>query len=99
MSFYQGRWINKTRKPHQCWWCGERIEAGAAAHCAAGINSDGEFWSGHAHPECQAACDSMPYDDEGFDAYGFARGSTSDKGPPMFSPDYRGDIAAAKEQP
>lgn len=93
MSFHSGRWINKTRKIHSCCWCGKRIEVGSAASYAAGV-FEGDFWSGHYHPECQAAQDSMSYSDlmDGWCPGDFARGRTDDEFnlPPIFSPDYRG---------
>lgn len=93
MSLFTSRWIKATRKDHQCWWCGYRIEAGSAAHYAAGVGSDG-FTHGHAHPECQAAIDSIPYGElcDGWIMGDFARGRTDDdrEQPPQFSPDYRG---------
>lgn len=91
MSFYSQSWIKATRKQHCCWWCGKRIEIGSPASYAAGMGMD-DFWSGHAHPECQAAIDSMPYDGEGFEMHEHARGRQDDdfQAPPQFSTDYRG---------
>lgn len=54
-----------TRKPHRCVWCDEMIETGKRAMSHAST-VDGDFHSGHMHPECWAAwpfaekdCDGM----------------------------------------
>lgn len=100
MSFSSHRWIKKTAKTHYCWWCGKRIEAGSAAAYFAGMY-EGDFNSGHSHPECKAALDSLPHDPDGYEFYSFARGRTDDdsKAPPQFSPDYRGMINNERPTP
>lgn len=93
MSFYSSRWIQKTRKPHQCQWCAKRIEVGSVTKYASGV-FEGDFWAGHFHPECAAANDSQTYDErlEGFSPGECARGRTDDDGEsgPEFSAEYRG---------
>ncbi len=102
MSFFSSRWIKKTRKQHECWWCGTKIEAGSVAHYASGLGCEGDFSSGHAHPECQAAIDSMPYNElcDGWFPGDFARGRTDDETslPAQFSADYRGRQRAIDSQ-
>lgn len=91
-------WVKKTRKNHRCGWCGTRIEAGSAASHSSGV-SDGDFWSDHYHPECQAAIDSSETNqslrDDLYDGWipgDWARGRTDDDfgNAPQFSADYRG---------
>lgn len=93
MSFNSSRWIKSTRTRHHCWWCNEVIPVGSAAKYVAG-KWQGDFNDCHAHPECQAAFDSLPYDEltEGWLPGDHARGRTDDehRQPPQFSPDYRG---------
>ena len=92
MSFHRSRWIAKTRKPHYCDWCNKMIEPGSSAQYNSGV-FEGDFFSGHRHPECSAACDSLPYYDlaNGWSPGDFSRGRTDDKKlPPVFSADYRG---------
>lgn len=93
MSFCSEKWIKSTRKPHSCWWCDQRIEAGSAAHYAIG-QIEGDLSYGYAHPECQAAIDSLPTDElaDGWMPGDYARGRADDEHgqPPQFSPDYRG---------
>lgn len=47
--------IIKTRKPHECTWCGEKIDKGAEAVAWTCFN-DGTAWTCRLHPECNAAC-------------------------------------------
>lgn len=92
MSFYRKKWIKATRMAHRCWWCGVTIEKGARSSYACGMGED-DFWSGHTHPECQAAIDSIPYDGEGYGLYEHSRGRTDDEhADPEFSPDYCGNL-------
>jgi hypothetical protein len=93
MSCYSSRWIKKTRKPHSCLWCDKRIETGSAAYHASGV-FEGDFWSGHHHPECAAAIDSQTWQErqDGYSPGECARGRTDDdrESGPAFSAEYRG---------
>jgi hypothetical protein len=44
----------KTRKPHRCEWCAERIETGETVPYRA-YHFDGELQQGWMHSECKAA--------------------------------------------
>ena len=71
----------KVRKPRSCEWCSERIEAGEQANYRAYV-FDGDFMSGHMHPECHQAMLDYPYQADLADGWvpgDFARGSTSDE--------------------
>jgi len=46
--------IKATKKPHRCLCCHQRIEAGSPANYFA-QKYDGEFHSGHMHPDCRNA--------------------------------------------
>jgi hypothetical protein len=68
-DFGDGNWI-KTRKPHRCEWCGQRIEVGANAYHYKGMY-DGEWQDWRMHEECQddyaLNCDGeefSPFDNE-----------------------------------
>lgn len=54
MSFYRENEIAKTRKKHFCLGCEKSIQEGQTATYCAGM-SDGDFWSGHFHPDCRKA--------------------------------------------
>jgi hypothetical protein len=42
-----------ARKSHRCWYCGESIAVGEHYLYRCGTNY-GDFWTMHAHPECDA---------------------------------------------
>lgn len=42
----------KTRKPHECRLCGEKIGPGEVAICRSGFDGDGP-WTIYLHPECE----------------------------------------------
>lgn len=97
MSFHREKWIKATRKLHTCWWCGQNIEAGLC------IEGDGIF-TGHAHPEFQAALDSKSWHDDwpdGIEEHAYARGRIDDdrKAPPQFSTEYRGYVFPDRPKP
>lgn len=46
----------KAKKPYQCFWCGERIEAGEV-HAKWAGTFEGDFHSDRFHEECNKACD------------------------------------------
>jgi len=53
----------KTRKPHRCRLCGERIDVGESVHSWSSIEP-GEGWMrGYAHPECYAETEDWDDDD------------------------------------
>lgn len=66
MSFYSSRTVKAVQKNHRCDWCGEHILKGESAIYHVGTH-DGDFFSGHMHPECHPACGEYcrknPYDD------------------------------------
>lgn len=90
MSFYTGRWIKATRKPHCCDWCAQRIEKGSRAFYSAGV-WEGDFFAGHRHQECHHAQNHANRDDlmNGWMPGDYARGRTDDDfdAPPMFDAD------------
>lgn len=57
--------IKKTKKKHRCIWCGGLIEAGQPAHVSAWI-WEGDFQTGHYHPECWSALNRSEYSEDGF---------------------------------
>lgn len=75
--FNHNRAITKTRKPHNCVWCGEHIPVGSPTQFHSGT-FEGDFYSGHMHPECHRAWADAPYDlhGEGFCPGDFKRGTT-----------------------
>lgn len=85
-------WIKCTRKEHPCTWCNERIPKGSAAQSFATV-WEGDFNSGHFHPECAAAVDAVAARDGYWECCGDeARGRTDGdrRAPPMFLDTYRG---------
>jgi hypothetical protein len=65
--------IKKTRSAHRCLWCGDAIEIGQSAHCAAWV-FDGDFQHGHFHPECWAALGRSEDAEDGWTGYEQPRG-------------------------
>lgn len=65
----------KTRKVHRCEWCNEGIEIGEQAHARTYL-FDGDFCSGHLHPECWDAMDRSDTTDleDGWTPGDFKRG-------------------------
>ena len=53
-DFHRETPVLKTRKPHRCGWCHQRIEKGSPATVTQGV-FEGDFYRGHYHPECNAA--------------------------------------------
>ena len=49
----------KVRKPRNCAWCGQHINAGEMAQYRAYV-FDGDFQSDHMHPECNQAMHDYP---------------------------------------
>lgn len=69
-----------TKKPHNCEWCGTRINAGERANYRA-YTFDGDFMSGHMHPECHEAMRTYPDQNDLMDGWTpgtFCRGSHTD---------------------
>lgn len=52
----QSREVKSTRKAHRCEWCWQVIPIGSVAYYRA-YYFDGDFASGHMHPECRDAMD------------------------------------------
>lgn len=50
----------KVRKPHQCEWCGERIDRGEKAMYRVYVFDD--FTTGWMHPECFEAMEAADHD-------------------------------------
>lgn len=81
MSFHSSIQIRKTRKRRPCQWCGESIDAGAAAWKHSGV-WDGDFYHGYTHPECETAMLSKEGRDATEDGYmpgEFKRGTAEEK--------------------
>jgi hypothetical protein len=54
MSFYSERPVKALRKPRQCQGCRHPMAVGAPAlHCSG--KHEGEFFTGHYHPDCHDA--------------------------------------------
>jgi hypothetical protein len=49
-DFGEGKTV-KTRKPHRCAWCYEKIEVGEDAYRYKGM-FEGDWQNWHMHPEC-----------------------------------------------
>lgn len=92
MCFYSEQWVNKTRKPHRCMWCGDIIPAGSAACHSSGV-WEGDFYADYLHPECAAARDAVCSEFGEWAANGDnARGRRDDDRslPPEYAESYRG---------
>jgi hypothetical protein len=65
----------KVRKPHRCEWCAGGINKGEPAQARAYV-FDGEFVSGHMHPDCYEAMNNSSREvvSEGWMAGDFERG-------------------------
>lgn len=74
--------VKAARKPHRCYWCGERIEAGQP-YLRWFSRSDGPYTT-RVHPECEAAWQrAIKLDDEyryGVHEATHTRGCICDKG-------------------
>ena len=69
----------KTRKWHQCVWCGEGLEAGETAQYRSYI-FQGDFTADYLHPECYDAMYLFPGDlEDGFDVGAFKRGTYNER--------------------
>jgi len=72
------------RKEHRCEWCPDVVEKGTKAHYRAGV-FDGDFYSGHLHPECYTAIENSSDEahewmrDSGFMPHDQLRGKTYDE--------------------
>ena len=66
----------KARKDHPCFWCGEKINAGAECNYSAGI-FEGDFYSGWMHLECENALGKS--DRDGYEEQGYKRGKTAEE--------------------
>ena len=53
-EFFSEKAIKRTARVHHCTGCNGKIEAGSPASYFA-TKSEGEFYSGHYHPDCRAA--------------------------------------------
>ena len=66
----------KTRKDHDCIWCGESVPKGSIAQYRSGI-WEGQMTSDYFHPECYSAMcrtDIDYIDCDGFEPYNHGRG-------------------------
>ena len=77
--------ITKSRKPHRCHWCGERIEVGESYIRIAGVWS-GDFGVSSWHPECDEVFKALTWQEtsewdlqDGFDPGMYKRGSKESK--------------------
>lgn len=80
MSIDATQRIQRTRKPHECCWCGEVIDAGSAVWRDT-IADEGTIGTCHWHDECFGAASRMSRSDRedcyaGWDAGDFRRGMT-----------------------
>jgi hypothetical protein len=77
-DFHSSIQIRRTRKPHQCYWCAETIDAGSAAvsHSCRHFFNGGEFNSYYLHPECDAASKREDTDGDGWEPLNHPRGMT-----------------------
>jgi hypothetical protein len=88
MSFHKSKRVEKTRKPHRCFWCGDMTEVGLPSLREVG-QWEGDFWSGYMHVECGMARDAVLKEYGEWSAKGqYARGRTDDDRdkPPEFDP-------------
>lgn len=69
MSFYRESIIKKTRKVHQCGFCGRLIPAGMPAVETAGTN-DGDFFNGHLCLPCRRDMNDVDLTD-GYDLFDY----------------------------
>ena len=86
MSFYRETGIRCTRKPHRCNWCNRLIPKGDQAVNWAS-HWEGDFCSGHFHPECSKAAAEVSRKDGEVEFTGdYARGRTDERHdfPPEF---------------
>jgi hypothetical protein len=77
-SEIENRLVLKTKKDHQCAWCGEKIKSGESAQYRVYVFDD--FTRDWMHPECYGAMGKLPRDDwayqEGWMPGDFKRGTT-----------------------
>ena len=68
----------KTRKPHECFHCGETIPAGSVVAYQANVE-DGQAYTLYLHPECDAACTECGWRDGECFGYCCKRGSMEEQ--------------------
>ena len=54
-----------ARKPHRCFYCGQRIEVGEVHGYRTGVDG-GDFWAMRYHPECEAVADAERWDEDDY---------------------------------
>ena len=72
--------VIKTRRPHLCWWCGERIDFGQWARFITDVD-EGVFYKTWAHMECDKAIQSIKRSsipEDGYPEHGHKRGTTEE---------------------
>jgi hypothetical protein len=89
MSFHNETHVKRTRRTHNCDWCGEPIHKGDPSVTHSGIY-DGDFYRGRYHPECNAAISRWwkAYGHRGdeFPDYLMNRGGIEERGEPEKQP-------------
>lgn len=66
--------VVKTKRPHACCWCGQRIDVGSSVTCSVGT-FDGEIQRNYWHPECEKDFSMAVKDDPWLGTDGFIFGT------------------------
>jgi hypothetical protein len=81
MTFIKHRRVSCTRASRYCQWCYESIDVGQPMDVQSYYDDHGEFCEDRYHPECWAAFDTLPVEEqESWSPGDFLRGCTCEAG-------------------
>ena len=81
MTLIKHRRVSRTRAPNRCQWCLEPIDIGQPMDVQLYTDSEGYFREDRYHPECWAAFDTLPIEEqESWSPGDFLRGCTCEAG-------------------